>query len=341
MEGHFLSVCARNCSLAKCYPPNFRTLSFVNKYLLVFHKENLLRLSCPLSTDHRKRVLANNNISYRHVKQSGFLDTVLPTRKHLRLKQTHNRIKETQEKLKKTQQRLKESKQRIIEDIRDTKTMMKERMENIIERENIWTVPNVLCVTRIVFSPYLGYLIVQSDFNLALGLLVVAGITDAVGIQIGSLDGWIARTWKSQSSKLGSFLDPMADKVLIATLFLSLTYVDLIPVALTSLIVARDAALVGAGSYIRYKSLPHPRTFQRYFDATHATAQLAPTGISKFNTLVQLALVACTLGAPVFHYVDHTALHGLWYLTAGTTVASAMSYIFTRGTYRLLKPKKL
>lgn len=43
------------------------------------------------------------------------------------------------------------------------------------------------------------------------------------------LDGWIARTYKNQSTKLGSFLDPMADKVLIATLFLSLTYVELIP----------------------------------------------------------------------------------------------------------------
>lgn len=109
---------------------------------------------------------------------------------------------------------------------------------------------------------------------------------------------------------------------------------------LTSLIVVRDVALVAAGSYIRYKSLPAPvsfshavaylltdcrnllncltlicvyqRTFRRYFDATHATAQLAPTNISKFNTMVQLALVAFTLGAPVFQYVDHPALHGLW-----------------------------
>ena len=43
------------------------------------------------------------------------------------------------------------------------------------------------------------------------------------------LDGWIARNFKSQASKIGSFLDPMADKILIATLFLSLTYMDLIP----------------------------------------------------------------------------------------------------------------
>lgn len=328
-----MNVCLRTCSLLRCCNFNIVAVRTIRQRCIVSNDEKVLSFCRLLSSDHRKRVLASNTLSSRHTKQNGFLDTVLPNQKNLRLKQTQHRLRETQDKIKKTQQRFKESKQRILNDIKDTKTMMKERMENIIERENIYTIPNVLCVTRIVFSPYLGYLIVQSDFNLALGLLVVAGVTDA-------LDGWIARTWKSQSSKLGSFLDPMADKVLIATLFLSLTYVDLIPFALTSLIVVRDVALVTAGSYIRYKSLPAPRTFRRYFDATHATAQLAPTNISKFNTMVQLALVAFTLGAPVFQYVDHPALHGLWYLTAGTTVASALSYAFTKGTYKFLKIKK-
>ena len=57
---------------------------------------------------------------------------------------------------------------------------------------------------------------------------------------------------------MGSFLDPMADKVLIATLFLTLTYAELIPVALTCMIIARDVLLVTAGFVIRYKSLPPP-----------------------------------------------------------------------------------
>lgn len=72
------------------------------------------------------------------------------------------------------------------------------------------------------------------------------------------MDGWIARTWSNQSSKLGSFLDPMADKVLIATLFLTLTYVDLIPLLLTEIIIFRDVLLVAAGFVIRYISLPKP-----------------------------------------------------------------------------------
>jgi len=57
---------------------------------------------------------------------------------------------------------------------------------------------------------------------------------------------------------LGSFLDPLADKILVATLYLSLTYVDLIPIALTSLVVSRDVLLVYAGLYIRYMGVTPP-----------------------------------------------------------------------------------
>lgn len=82
-------------------------------------------------------------------------------------------------------------------------------------------------------------------------MLAFAGLSDLA-------DGWIARTWTSQASKLGSFLDPVADKLLVGTLFLSLTWVGLIPIPLTCLVVARDVALVAAASYIRYRSLPPP-----------------------------------------------------------------------------------
>lgn len=87
--------------------------------------------------------------------------------------------------------------------------------------------------------------------QIALWLLAFAGVSDLA-------DGWIARTWTSQASKLGSFLDPVADKLLVGTLFLSLAWVGLIPVPLTCLVVTRDIALVTAASYIRYRSLPPP-----------------------------------------------------------------------------------
>lgn len=91
--------------------------------------------------------------------------------------------------------------------------------------------------------------------------MAFAGVSDLA-------DGWIARTWSSQASKLGSFLDPVADKLLVGTLFLSLAWVGLIPVPLTCLVVARDIALVVAASYIRYRSLPAPVCNRSFFPKT-------------------------------------------------------------------------
>jgi cardiolipin synthase (CMP-forming) len=70
---------------------------------------------------------------------------------------------------------------------------------------------------------------------------------------------------------------------------------------------------------------------------THATVQLAPTFISKVNTGIQLFTVFCTLGAPIWNYLDHPYLHGLWYLTGLTTAAAAASYVISKDTYRYLK----
>ena len=57
---------------------------------------------------------------------------------------------------------------------------------------------------------------------------------------------------------LGSFLDPLADKILVTCVYLSLTYVDILPAWLTSLVVSRDVLLVYAGLYIRYMAVPQP-----------------------------------------------------------------------------------
>ncbi|XP_045461635.1 probable cardiolipin synthase (CMP-forming) [Harmonia axyridis] len=242
-------------------------------------------------------------------------------------------IQQNKNRLRNTEKRIKLQGSILMKDIRETKDKVREKVENIIEKENVYTIPNFLCLSRIVLSPYLGLLIVQSDFEFALGILGFAAVTDL-------LDGWIARTWKSQSSKVGSLLDPVADKCLVATLFLSLTYADLIPIILTSIIVARDVILLVSGFIIRYKSLPPPKTLSKYFDVTYATVQLEPTFLSKINTGVQLALVGTTLAAPVFHFVGHPFLECLWYLTGATTVASGLSYVFSKNTYKYLRLKK-
>lgn len=82
-----------------------------------------------------------------------------------------------------------EKKDDFVKDMRIRKTMVKdkvrekmEEMEEIVERENVFTIPNLLCVGRGLLAPYLGYVIVEQHYTLGMGLLVFAGITDIVSI---------------------------------------------------------------------------------------------------------------------------------------------------------------
>ncbi|XP_041866249.1 cardiolipin synthase (CMP-forming) isoform X2 [Melanotaenia boesemani] len=185
--------------------------------------------------------------------------------------------------------------------------------------ENPWTIPNLLCVCRILLAPFLGHLIIQKNFDLSLALFALAGATDL-------LDGFIARTWPTQKSALGSALDPLADKILISILYISLTYAELIPAPLTALVISRDIGLIAAVFWVRYKTVPPPVTLSKFFNPCYTTAQLKPTLFSKANTVIQLLLVAASLAAPVFQYTDSLLLPCLWYITAVTTAASGYSY---------------
>lgn len=199
--------------------------------------------------------------------------------------------------------------------------------KEIKEKDNVLTIPNLLCVSRIVAAPYLAHLIIQGNFSWAAALFVCAGATDL-------LDGWIARNFHGQKSSLGSFLDPLADKILVATLYLSLTYVNMIPASLTGLVVSRDLFLIYAGLYIRYMSVIPPFTLAKYFDVSLPTAQVQPTTISKINTGLQFSLLAVTLGSPLLGYMNHPWLHYLWAATGATTFLSAVSYAFMKDTYK-------
>lgn len=244
---------------------------------------------------------------------------------------TRARVQRTRESLAKTGRSLRATREKVTENVEQTKRIVTERMGHL--RENIMTVPNALSLARLCSSPVLGYLVVTEGYTSALVLFAAAGVTDV-------LDGWVARSFPSQQSMLGTVVDPLADKCLVATLFLSLTVAGLIPVPLTALIVARDITLVGCAGYLRFASLPAPKTFLRYFDVSLATVKFTPTGISKANTAVQLGLVAATLAAPVFGFVDHGALHAFWYLTASTTVLSGLTYLFTKDAYQFIRKDK-
>ncbi|CAL9687719.1 unnamed protein product [Knipowitschia caucasica] len=199
--------------------------------------------------------------------------------------------------------------------------------------ENPWTIPNLLCVCRILLAPVLAQLIITQHFHISLALFTLAGATDL-------LDGYIARTWPSQKSALGSALDPLADKILISVLYISLTYAELIPVLLTALVISRDIGLIAAVFWVRYKTVPPPVTLAKFFNPCYTTAQLKPTFFSKMNTAIQLFLVAASLAAPVFQYTDSTMLQCLWFITAVTTTASGYSYWhYGRKTVKLLNTR--
>lgn len=77
-----------------------------------------------------------------------------------------------------------ERKNVIVEDIREARhkvqERMREKMEEVIERENVMTIPNMLTMGRMILSPYIGYVIVEGHYSMAISLLVVAGISDLV-----------------------------------------------------------------------------------------------------------------------------------------------------------------
>ncbi|KAI0820774.1 CDP-alcohol phosphatidyltransferase-domain-containing protein [Trametes gibbosa] len=197
-----------------------------------------------------------------------------------------------------------------------------------IVRENIYTLPNLLTLSRIAACPVLGWAIVNDDFYLATGLLVYAGLTDWV-------DGYLARRFNMRSV-LGTILDPAADKTLMTTLTITLAMKDLIPVPIAAIILGRDVLLSLAAFYIRYTSLPQPKTFARYWDFSIPSAEVRPTGISKVNTALQLLLMGTATVSPIIPLDISLPLQGLQWIVAGTTIWSGASYVFAKGGFRVI-----
>lgn len=157
--------------------------------------------------------------------------------------------------------------------------------------EDIYTLPNILTMSRLFASPFVGYFILQDNHTWALGLLAYSAVTDL-------LDGWIARRW-NQKTVVGTIIDPMADKALMAILTVALAAKGALPLWLATIILGRDAGLGVAAIYYRWISLPPPKTFSRYWDFSLPSAEVHPTTISKYNTFLQLALIGLTTAAPV------------------------------------------
>ncbi|KAJ3476543.1 hypothetical protein NLI96_g11087 [Meripilus lineatus] len=198
-------------------------------------------------------------------------------------------------------------------------------------KENIYTIPNLLTVSRIIACPILGWAIVQNDFVTATSLLVYAGLTDLV-------DGFLARRFKMQSV-LGTILDPAADKTLMTTLTITLAIKGMVPVPLAVIILGRDVLLSLSAFYIRYTSLPQPKTWTRYWDFSIPSAEVHPTAISKVNTALQLLLMGTTTISPLIPADISLGLQALQWIVGTTTVWSGASYIFSKDAVKIVASK--
>ncbi|CAG8520896.1 8382_t:CDS:2, partial [Scutellospora calospora] len=161
-------------------------------------------------------------------------------------------------------------------------------LKTIPLRETILNIPNVLTLSRLIVSPFVGYFILNEQYEIALGAFVYAGVTDL-------LDGIIARNY-NQKTMVGTVIDPLADKTLMTVLTVTLAMKDLLP--------SRDLGLILSAFYYRYISLPLPKTLPRYFDMSIPSAEIRPTLISKVNTTLQLVLMGTTLASPVFGWIN-------------------------------------
>jgi cardiolipin synthase len=132
--------------------------------------------------------------------------------------------------------------------------------------------PNLLTLIRICLAPFLVAAILEGHFLLSFWLFIAAGLTDA-------LDGALAR-WLKQRSTFGAYLDPVADKLLLSTLFLVLLYKGLMPTTVTVLVFGRDVGI------LLVSALLYAAVGRREFN---------PSIWGKANTLAQIAAVAAVL----------------------------------------------
>jgi cardiolipin synthase len=161
----------------------------------------------------------------------------------------------------------------------------------------------------------------MGHYQEALWGVVAAGITDLA-------DGFLARTLK-QNSILGTWLDPLADKILTNSLTVSLAVGDLVPWWLCGVILLRDIGLMGGAFLYRYQSVPAPRTWRSLIDVRHQSTltEVHPTFMGKLSTALQLSMITLSLAAPIYGFHHHPLLECFYYIVGGTTIISGSQYL--------------
>lgn len=165
-------------------------------------------------------------------------------------------------------------------------------------------IPNLICVLRILLVAPIVLNLLAGDFLVALVLIIVAGFSDG-------LDGFLAKRFDWRT-RLGGLLDPLADKLLIMSVFITLTYIGLTPVWLAAVVILRDVVIVsGATAY----------------NALIGQVRPEPSHISKLNTACQLLYLFAVISQPAF---DWPLSNVIMIAGAGvlfTSVVSGLDYV--------------
>jgi cardiolipin synthase len=161
--------------------------------------------------------------------------------------------------------------------------------------------PNLITLGRLLCVPLAIWLILGERYGLAFWVFVAAGVSDA-------LDGWIAKRW-DQRTPLGALLDPIADKALLAAVYITLGFAGELPHWLVILVVLRDLLIVGG------------------YLLSHGANAPEPLFISKVNTLVQIALVGFVLARLGLDIDEQLVTSSLIAAAGVTTVWSGLSYL--------------
>jgi cardiolipin synthase (CMP-forming) len=165
------------------------------------------------------------------------------------------------------------------------------------------TIPNLITILRIILAPVFVIYLINNNLTAAFIVFVVCTASDGV-------DGFVARVF-NQKSKLGAYLDPLADKLLLVTAFVVLAVMSHLPAWLTVTVIARDVMIVLGVLTIHMNKLE---------------LHIRPTVLSKVNTCFQFLTVAAVLSKGLVSLSPALYLY-LYYVTALFTVASGLHYI--------------
>jgi cardiolipin synthase len=164
--------------------------------------------------------------------------------------------------------------------------------------------PNLITVGRIFLVPFIVWAITVGQFQLAFWLFVAAGLSDAV-------DGFLAKRLEAKS-EFGAYLDPLADKALLMSIYVTLGIAGQLPAWLVIGVVSRDIMILGA--VIVAWIVEKPLTIQ-------------PHIVSKLNTLAQILLVIAVLASDAFAFDWMLIRQGLVFAVAVLTGLSAAFYL--------------